>query len=130
MVIDDALLEHANCVYFAALKKIVWRGYISDVYVELKRDVDIAKAALKQRCIMSGKAATIDQKNCNKVSGDAGFETIFGKDAPFSIACNKCGSMDIDILANQGNDYEDDGYSPGETAIQCNKCGAAQSVWN
>lgn len=87
---------------------------------------------------MVTKAETIDQffdmlktKNANKVSGDTDLEDLFGKDAPFAVVCNKCGSMDVDIFGEKGIDYGGQtGYSPGETVIKCNGCGTAATVWN
>ena len=42
--------------------------------------------------------AKLKEMNCNKTSGDMDYDELFGKDAPFAIVCNKCGSMDIEII--------------------------------
>lgn len=86
---------------------------------------------------MTTKAETIDQfllmlrtRNANKISGDADLADLFGKEAPFAVVCNKCGSMDIDIFGEKGIDYGGwTGYQEGETVIKCNGCGAANNIW-
>lgn len=86
---------------------------------------------------MSEKAETIDQflamlraKNCNKVSGDADLERLFGKDAPFAVVCNKCGSMDVEILGEHGIDYGATGFTSIDITIMCNGCGVVATAWN
>lgn len=85
---------------------------------------------------MSDKSKAIDEflamlnaENCNQVDADNGLDELFGKDKLFSVICNKCGSMDVEIIGERGVDYGwQTGYEPGSTAIKCNGCGSALTV--
>ena len=73
----------------------------------------------------------LHEMNCNKVDADNGYEEVFGKDAPFCVACNKCGSLDVEIIGERGCDYGGQtGYSPGSTVVKCNGCGNAVTAWD
>lgn len=72
----------------------------------------------------------LHEMNCNKVDADNGYEEVFGRDKPFAIVCNKCGSLDIEVIGERGIDYGGmTGYSSGSTAVKCNGCGAAITAW-
>jgi len=74
--------------------------------------------------------AHLNAENCNQVDADNGLDELFGKDKLFSVVCNKCGSMDIEIIGERGIDYGGQtGYQEGSTAIKCNGCGSALTVW-
>lgn len=74
--------------------------------------------------------AELNSDNCNQVSATNGMGEMFGKDRLFSVVCNKCGSVDIEIIGVRGIDYGGQtGYQEGSTAIKCNKCGSALTVW-
>lgn len=87
---------------------------------------------------MTGKQAKIEEflqmlraMNQNKVDGDAHIVELFGPDSPFSIACNKCGSMNVEIIGEAGVMYSvHTGYVEGETVIKCINCGAAVSCYS
>lgn len=86
---------------------------------------------------MTDKKEAIDQfmamlnaENCNQVNADSGMDEMFGKDKLFSVVCNKCGSLDIEIIGERGIYYGGQtGYQPGSTAIKCNGCGSALTAW-
>lgn len=68
--------------------------------------------------------------NCNSVSGNNSYTEVFGKGKPFAIICQKCSSMDIDVIGERGIDYGGiTGYSEGSTVVKCNGCGNAITVW-
>lgn len=72
----------------------------------------------------------LHEMNCNRVDGDNSYAEVFGKDKPFAIVCNKCGSMDIHVVGERGCDYGGEtGYSPGSTVVKCGTCGNAQTAW-
>lgn len=74
--------------------------------------------------------AKLNAENCNQVNADNGLDELFSKDKLFSVICNKCGSMDVEIIGERGIDYGGQtGYQPGSTAIKCNDCGSALTVW-
>lgn len=83
-----------------------------------------------KRKFLDGFLDMLNQQNCNQVSGDSDLDTMFGKGKLFSVVCNKCGSLDIQIIGERGVDYgESTGYQEGSTAIKCNGCGSALTVW-
>jgi ribosomal protein S27E len=72
----------------------------------------------------------LNAENCNQVKGDSDMDEMFGKGKLFSVVCNKCGSLDIEIIGERGINYGGQtGYQEGSTAIKCNKCGSALTVW-
>lgn len=80
--------------------------------------------------IISDFLDMLNSENCNKVSGDSSIDELFGKDMLFSVICNKCASIDIEIIGECGTDYGGQtGYQEGSTVIKCNSCGSAISVW-
>lgn len=83
-----------------------------------------------KRAIIDGFMEKLHSENCNQVNADNGLDEMFGKDKLFSVVCNKCGSLEIEIIGERGIDYGGQtGYSPGSTAIKCNSCGSALTVW-
>lgn len=49
----------------------------------------------------------------------------------FAIICKKCGSLNIEVLGEDGVDYgELTGYCPGTNVIKCKDCGNAVTIWN
>ena len=74
--------------------------------------------------------ATMNKQNCNKVDADDGLDDAFGQDKLFSVLCNKCGSVEVEIIGERGIDYGGQtGYQPGSTVFKCNSCGSALTVW-
>jgi len=72
----------------------------------------------------------LNKQNFNQVDADNGLDEMFGKGKLFSVVCNKCGSLDIEIIGERGIDYgEQTGHQSGSTAIKCNGCGSALTVW-
>ena len=68
----------------------------------------------------------LQEKNGNKVEGYNSYLDIFGNGKNFSIICNKCGSIDIQIIGEQGTDYgEEAGITGGRTDVKCRRCGNA-----
>ena len=83
----------------------------------------------KQQAI-SDFLAMLNDENVNKVDADNGWDEAFGPGKMFSIVCNKCGSADIEVIGERGINYGGyTGYQPGSTAIKCNGCGSALTVW-
>jgi ribosomal protein S27E len=75
--------------------------------------------------------AKLKEMNCNKTSGDMDYDKLFGKDAPFAIVCNKCGSMNIEIIGEQGYMVsEETGWDSGTTVVKCKGCGNANTVYH
>lgn len=71
-----------------------------------------------------------NEQNCNKVNADNGVDKAFGKDKRFSVVCNKCGSMDVEIIGTRGINYCDEpGYQEGSMAFKCNGCGSGLTAW-
>lgn len=74
--------------------------------------------------------AKLNAENCNQVKADNGMAEFFGEGKLFSVVCNKCGSLDIEIIGERGINYGGwTGYQEGSTAIKCNGCGSALTVW-
>lgn len=74
--------------------------------------------------------AALNAENCNQVNANNGMDEMFGKDKLFSVICNRCGSLDIEIIGERGINYGGQtGYQPGSTAIKCNGCGRALTAW-
>jgi Zn finger protein HypA/HybF involved in hydrogenase expression len=74
--------------------------------------------------------AQLNAENCNKVNADNGLAEFFGKDKLFSVVCNRCASMDIEVIGEKGINYGGQtGYQEGTTAIKCNGCGSALTIW-
>lgn len=71
----------------------------------------------------------LKEMNCNKTSGDMDYNELFGKDAPFAIVCNKCGSMDIEIIGEQGY-MVSEGWESGTTVVKCRGCGNANTIYH
>ena len=83
-----------------------------------------------KRAVIDGFLDMLNKQNCNQVDANNGLDEMFGKDNLFSVVCNKCGSMDIEIIGERGIDYGGEtGYQEGSTAIKCNGCGSALTVW-
>lgn len=86
---------------------------------------------------MSGKTeainallARLSAENCNQVRADNGMDEMFGRGKLFSVICNKCGGLDVEIIGERGIDYGGEtGYQSGSTAIKCNGCGSALTIW-
>jgi len=73
---------------------------------------------------------TLNEDNCNKISADNGLDEAFGKDKLFSVMCNKCRSLDVEIIGERGINWGGQtGYQEGSTVIKCNKCGSALTIW-
>lgn len=84
-----------------------------------------------ERRIIDDFLKGLNNENCNKINADNGMDEMFGKDKLFSVLCNKCGSLDIEIIGERGRDYGGQtGYQEGSTAIKCNGCGSALTIWS
>ena len=83
------------------------------------------------------KKATIEQflkalyaENVRTKSAQNDYDEVFGKDGLFSIVCNKCGNVNIEIIGEGFQTYgEETGTSPGHLAIKCNECGTANTIY-
>jgi ribosomal protein S27E len=94
------------------------------------RSIGKEEKSVSKQQVISDFLSMLHEENVNKVQADNGYEEAFGTDKLFSIICNKCGSADIEIIGERGIDYGGQtGYSPGSTAIKCNGCGSALTVW-
>lgn len=72
----------------------------------------------------------LHELNENSVQADNTFGEVFSEGKPFSIACGKCGSMDIEVIGERGTNYGGQtGYEPGSTSVKCNGCGNAVCAW-
>jgi ribosomal protein S27E len=84
----------------------------------------------EKRKVIDAFLEMLNKENCNQVDANNGLEEIFGKDKLFSVICNKCGSSNVEIIGERGIDYGGrTGYQEGSTAIKCNDCGSALTVW-
>jgi len=85
---------------------------------------------MNKKKVISDFLDMLNKENCNQVSGDSSLDEVFGKNMQFSIICNKCGSHEVEIIGERGIDYGGQtGYQEGSTAIKCNSCGSAITVW-
>lgn len=83
-----------------------------------------------KRKIIDGLMDMLNNENCNQVKADNGLDALFGKDKLFSAICNKCTSLDIEIIGERGIDWGGQtGHQSGSTAIKCNSCGSSLTVW-
>ena len=72
----------------------------------------------------------VNKHDANRIKGN-GIADIF-KDSKqsFAVICKKCGSMDIEILGEDGIEYGGlTGYQTGENVIKCKSCGNAVTIW-
>lgn len=81
--------------------------------------------------IIDNFLSMLNSQNCNKVDANNGMDELFGKGNNFSVVCNKCGSLDVQIIGERGIDYGGyTGWQDGTTVIKCISCGAATSVYS
>lgn len=67
----------------------------------------------------------------NVITEDEGIFEPFSKTRDsFSIVCKKCGSMNIEMIGEDGINYgELTGYQEGTNVIKCKDCGNAITIY-
>lgn len=72
----------------------------------------------------------VNKNDANRVEGDGIADVFRDTKSTFAVVCKKCGSLNIQILGEDGIDYgEMTGYQEGENVIKCLDCGNAITVW-